>query len=90
MMIEMRLLLLRLFVVFFLVLRFLVYFFSTLGGAPRIDLPLSKFSLAISFLASLFSTSLSIAGETKAILLEKVILGEENSYPKLILLEGAF
>ena len=51
---------------------------------------LSKFSLAISVLASLFSASLSLAGETKTILLEEAILGEENSYPKLVSSEAAF
>ena len=35
----------------FLVLGFLVSFFSTLEGASRIDFPLSKFSLAILVLA---------------------------------------
>ena len=48
----------------FLVLGFLVTFFSTLGGAPKIDLSLSKFSLAISVLNSLFSELTLSAGET--------------------------
>ena len=48
------------------------------------------FSLAISILASLFSASLSLAGETKPILLEEATLGEENPYPKPVLSEAAF
>ena len=57
----------------FLVLGFLVSFFSTLGGAPRIDLPLSKFSLAISVLASSFlELSLSV-DETNIIVLDEAI-----------------
>ena len=54
-MIEMRLFFLRLFVVFLLSPRVSSLFFSTLEGAPRIDLPLSMLSLAISVLYSLFS-----------------------------------
>ena len=74
----------------FLVLGFLVSFFSTLRGVPKIDLPLSKFSLAISVLNSLFSELTLSAGETNTIALEEVILGEEKSYPKPILSETAF
>ena len=58
----------------FLVLGFLVSFFSTLGDAPRIDLPLSKFSLAISVFASSFlELSLSV-DETNIIVLDEAIL----------------
>ena len=86
----MRLLLLRLFVVFLFSPRVSSLFLFNLKGASRIDLPLSKFSLAILVLASLFSLSLSLAGETKAILLEEAILHEEKSYPKLVLSEVNF
>ena len=74
----------------FLVLGFLVSFFSFLGGAPRIGLPLSTFSLAISVLYSLFSKLTLLVGETKTVVLEKAILGEEKSYPKLVLSEANF
>ena len=70
----------------FLVLGFLVSFFSTLRGAPRIDLPLSMFSLASSILVSTFSEISSLADETNTVLLEEAILGDiENSYPNPIL-----
>ena len=55
--------------------------FSTLGGAPKIDLPLSKFSLAISVLNSLFSKLTLSAGETNTVVLKEAILGEEKSNP---------
>ena len=74
----------------FLVLGFLVYFFSSLGGAPKIDLPLSTFSLAISFLHSLFLESTLLAGEINTVVLEETILGEEKSYPKPVLSEVDF
>ena len=60
------------------VLDFLASFFSTLGGAPRIDLPLSKFSLANYFLASSFLELTLLVGETKIVVLDKAILGEEK------------
>ena len=63
----------------FLVLGFLVSFFSSLEGASKIDLPLSMFSLVIPVLYSL------LAGETNTAVLEKAILEEEKSYPKLVL-----
>ena len=87
---KMWLLLLRLFIIVFLSPRVPSLFLFNFRGAPRIDFPLSKFSLAISVLASLFSASLSLAGETKTILLKEAILGEENSYPKLVLSRVAF
>ena len=68
----------------FLVLRFLASFLSCLGGAPKIDLALSKFSLANSFLTTLFSISILLAGGTKTVVLVETILGEEKSYPKPI------
>ena len=74
----------------FLFLGFLVSFFSTLGGALNIDLPLSKFSLAISVLASSFLELTLSTGETKTIILDEAILGEEKSYPKLVLSKAAF
>ena len=74
----------------FLFLGFLVSFFLTLGGAPRIDLPLSKFSLTNSVLASSFLELTLSAGQTKIIVLDEAILGEEISYPKLVLSEAAF
>ena len=74
----------------FLVLGFLVSFLSTLGGAPRIDLPLSLFSLAILVLHSLLLELTLLAGETNKVVLDETILGEEKPYLKLILLEAAF
>ena len=74
----------------FLVLGFLVSFFSILGGASRKNLPLSMFSLDISVLHSLLLELTLLAGETNTIVLDETILGEEKPYPKLILLEAAF
>ena len=74
----------------FLVIRFLVTFFSTLGAAPRIDLSLSMFSLAILVLHSLFLELTLLVGETNTVVLDEVILGEEKSYPKPVLSEVAF
>ena len=59
----------------FLALEFLISFLSSLGGAPKIDLPLSVFSLANSFLI---------------VVLEEVILGKEKSYPKPIQSDADF
>ena len=87
---EMLLLLFRLLVITLLVLGFLVSFFSSLGGAPKINLPLSMFSLAKTVFTSLFSDSTLLAGETKIVVLEEALLGEEKSYPKLIQLEADF
>ena len=88
-MIEMRLLRLRFFVVNLLSPGFLVSFFLTLGGAPRINLPLSTFSLAISVLISSFLELTLSAGETNTVVLEEAILREEKLYPKPILSEAA-
>ena len=63
----------------FLALGFLVSFLSSLGGSPMIDLPSSMFSLANSFLTTLFSVSILLAGGTKLV---EAILGEEKLYPK--------
>ena len=68
----------------FLALGFLTSFLSCLGGAPKIDLPLSMFSLANSFLTSLFSISTLLAEGTKIVILVEAILGEEKSYLKLV------
>ena len=71
---EMQLLWLRLLIFSLIALGLLVSFFSILGGAPRIDLPLSRlFSVAISVLVSFFSRFSLLAGETKTILLEEAI-----------------
>ena len=51
---------------------------------PKIDLPLSIFSLANSFLTSLFLVSILLPGGTKTVVLVEAILGEEKSYPKLV------
>ena len=74
----------------FLALGFLVSFLASLGGAPKIDLPLSMFSLANSFLTSLFSVSTLLVGATKIVALVEAILGEEKSYPKLVQSEANF
>ena len=74
----------------FLALEFLVSFLSSLGGAPKIDFPLSMFLLAKIVLTSLFSNSTLLVGETNTVVLVKAILGEEKSYPKLVRLEADF
>ena len=74
----------------FLALGFLISFLSSLGGALKIDLPLSMFSLANTFFTLLFSNSTLLAGETKIVVLVEAILGEEKSYPKPIRLEADF
>ena len=61
-----------------------------LRGAPKIDLPLSMFSLATTFFTSLFSNSTLLIGETKIVVLVEAILGEEKSYPKLVRSEANF
>ena len=66
----------------FLALGFLTSFLTCLGGAPKIDLPLSMFSLANSFLTSLFLVSTLLVEGTKTVVLVEAILGEEKSYPK--------
>ena len=82
MMTEMLLLLFRLLRVSLLSLRFLASFLSYLGGAPKIDLPLSMFSLVKSVLTSLFSISTLLLGGTKTVVLVEAILEEEKPYPK--------
>ena len=74
----------------FLALGFLVSFLTSLGGAPKIDLSLSIFSLANTFFTSLFSNSTLLVGETKTVVLVDAILGEEKSYPKPVQSEADF
>ena len=59
-------------------------------SAPKIDLPLSMFLLANSFLTLLFLVSTLLAGGTKKVVLEVAILGEEKSYPKSVQSEVDF
>ena len=87
---KMQLLRLRLFVISLLSLRVSSLFLFKLRGAPKIDLPLSTFSLVISVLHSLFSELTLLAGETNIVVLEEAILGEEKSYPKPVLSEVDF
>ena len=61
-----------------------------LGGAPKIDLPLSKFSLAKSVLTLLFSISTLLLGGTKTVVLVKAILEEEKPYPKPVRSEADY
>ena len=62
---------------------------SLLG--PRVfNLFLIMFSLANSFLTSLFSVSTLLVGGTKTVVLVEAILGEEKSYPKLVQSEADF
>ena len=73
----------------FFALGFVIYFLSSLRGAPKIDLPLSMFSLAKAVLTSLFSYSTLLTGETKTVVLVdavlvEAILGEKKSYPKSV------
>ena len=48
------------------------------------DLPLSTFSIANSFLTSLFLVSTLLVGGTKTVILAEAILREEKSYLKPI------
>ena len=75
----------------FFALGILISFLSSLGGAPKIDLPLSMFSLANTIFTLFFSDSTllvgetkTVVGETKTVVLIEAILGEEKSYPKLV------
>ena len=63
-------------------LGFLASFLSSLGGAPKIDLPLSKFSLARLILTLVFSILVLLVGETKIVVLVEAVLEEERPYPK--------
>ena len=90
MMTEMLLFLLRLLRVCLLALGFLISFLSNLGGVSKIDLPLSTFSLANSFLTSLFLVLTLLARGIKIVVLVKAILGEEKSYLKSVRLKADF
>ena len=57
----------------------LTFFLSNIGGALKIDLPLSKFSLANSVRTSLFSILTLLAERTKTVVLAEAILEEEKS-----------
>ena len=81
-MIEMLLFLFRLLRVSLLSLKVFNIFLINLGGAPKIDLPLSMFSLANSILISLFLILTLLAGGTKTVVLEEAILEEERPHPK--------
>ena len=87
---KMRLLRLRLFVVNLLSPRVSSLFLLNLRSAPRIDLPLSTLSLAISVLISSFLELILLAGETNTVVLKEAILEEEKSYPKSVLSEATF
>ena len=67
-----------------------VFNFSSLRGAPKIDLLLSKFSLARPFLTSVFSISVLLAGGTKTVVLVEAVLEEEIPYPKPVRSEADF
>ena len=90
MMTEMLLLLFRLLRVILLSLRIFNIFPIKLRGAPKIDLPLSMFSLAKSVLTSLFSISTLLLGGTKTVVLVEAILEEEIPYPKPVQSEADF
>ena len=83
-MIEMLLFLLKLLRVSLLSPRVFNIFLIKFRGAPKIDLPLSMFSLAKSFLTTFITVSILLAGGTKIVVLVEAILGEEKSYPKLV------
>ena len=55
-----------------------------------INLPLSMFSLANSFLTTLFSISTLLARGTKTVELVETILGEAKSYAKSIRSEANY
>ena len=57
-------------------------FLSCLGGAVKIDLPLSKFFPAKSVLILLFSISTLLLGGTKTVVLIEAILDEEKPCSK--------
>ena len=54
------------------------------------DLPLSKFLLAKTVLASSFLELTLSAGETKTVVLDEAILGEEKSCPKTGFIRSSF
>ena len=81
---KMLLLLFRLLRITLLSPRIFSLFLNRFRGAPKIDLPLSMFSLAKTVLTLMFSDSTLLVGETKIVVLKEAILGEEKSYPKPI------
>ena len=81
---EMLFFLFRLLSISLLSPRVLNLFLINLRGTPKMDLPLSMFSLANSFLTSLFSVSTLLAGGIKTVVLEVLSIGKEKSYPKLV------
>ena len=89
-MIKMLLLLFRLLSITLLSLRVFSLFLNSFRGAPKIDLPLSMFSLANTFFTSLFSDSTLLVGEIKTVVLEEVVLRKEKSHPKPLRLEVDF
>ena len=89
-MVEMLLLLFRFLSVSLLSPRVFNLFLIKLRGAPKIDLPLSMFSLAKTILTSLFLDSTLLASETKTVVLVEAILEEEKSYPKPVRSEADF
>ena len=82
MMTEMLLILFRLLRVSLLSPKVLAFFLSCLGGVPKIDLPLSMFSLAKSVLTSLFSISTLLLEGIKTVVQVEAILEEGKPYPK--------
>ena len=87
---EMLLLLFRLLRVNLLSLRIFNFFLILFRGAPKIDLPLSMFSLAKSVLTLVFSISTLLVGGTKTVEQVEAILGEEKSYPNPVRSEADF
>ena len=65
-------------------------FLIKLGGAFKIDLALSMFSLAKTVFTSFFLKSTLLGGETNTVVLEEAILEEEKSYPNLVQSEVDF
>ena len=87
---EMLLLLFRLLSVSLVSPRVFSLFLILLGGAPKIDLPLSMFSLTNTFFTSLFLDLALLLGGTITVVLVKAILGEEKSHTKSLRLEVDF
>ena len=83
MMTEMLLLLFRL-------LRVSLFSPRVFSGTPKIDLPLSMFSLAKSVLTSLLSISTLLLRGTKTVVLIEAVLEEKKPCPKPVRLEAKF
>ena len=90
MMTKMLFLLFRLLRVSLLSPRVFNIFLLKLRGAPKIDLPLSKFSLVNSVLISLFLILTLLVRGTKTVVLEGAVLEEERPYPKPVQSEADF